>query len=309
MTSACRLDIPVIGGSITVKYKGEDYTIPSGRYRLLLSGVALASVEGTMGAIRDPKSSDHPFIFHSSNKSGLVTLDLATSAKENRLQVEIIDLGPGQEIPYLEEDMLPRISTKVLAHLKQTDSIQWDIAQVNNTRPPSGSTVLVPERFRFACYAPTTGSYTILSIFIHFNGGYGGTGHALQEQWTTQWSGARYGVPPIPDSKELPGPYTASIIFNNSWMKDLVRKTAERAGMKIEEVPRKRDNSWAVKWKILTRKKYKVAKTEATGAQWPYSFYKVWPAEVDLDAESSEPFYLTIGQNVCPVLCVIRVAV
>jgi len=305
MTSSCQLDIPVIGGKVVVKDRNMEVAILNGRYFLHLSGIALASVNGTNGASRDPKPSTQPFVFNSPNTTGAVTLDLETSASVNRLQVEIrVDSNSGNRIPLIESQ-LANLEKKTVTYFKQDgSSIYWDLAQVNNNRPSSGTTLLVPKDFRFACYAPesVTSSYTILSIFIHLEGNVQtGTQDMLQEKWSVQWSKpdaqsqTSYGVPPIPDK------YTASVIFNNKLITSLVKKTVESKGMKIEEVARTSNDTFSVKFKVRTGTVYKVDRLRQTGVSWPYSVYIVDGVTVDLDklSEPNGAVYLAIGQNVC----------
>src|SRR5262249_44146493 len=97
------------------------------------------------------------------------------------------------------DGQLGNLAEKILAFFKQSpSSIHWDLAQINNYLPPSVSTQLVPNFFRFAVYAPSAGSnYTILSIFIHLRDRtHGGTEDQLQANWASQWSNAngKYGV-------------------------------------------------------------------------------------------------------------------
>jgi hypothetical protein len=283
----------VIGGSVKTS---KEWEIDAGVYYLLITGIALASVEGNKDS-RDPKSSDEPFVFDTPNTTGAVTLDLDTSASKKWLKVEL--KGYREDISLID-DNLGNLSGRIQTFFESSsNSIHWDLAQVNNSRPSTGTTQLVPKSFRFATYSPSEGSdYSILSIFIHLEGrSHGGTEDQLQSHWTTQWS--NYKVPPIPES------YTASIIFNNAWMTDLVKEVVEKAGMKIKEIPKTSDDTWSVKWQILTGKEYKIDRISVTGKDWPYSVYTVDPVDaVDLD-NSGNGLYLSIGQNVRSTLRVI----
>ena len=293
MVPACGLTIPVIGGSVT--NPKMNWTIDAGVYYLHITGIALASVKGNEIS-RDPKPSDQPFVFDSPNTTGAVTLDLDTAASKKWLK---IDLKGHQELIPLIDNNLGNLNGKILTFFEtSSNSIHWDLAQVNNSRPSTGSTQLVPEFFRFATYSPSEESdYTILSIFIHVSDHtHGGIEDQLQSRWTTQWS--EYKVPPIPES------YTASIIFNNAWMKDMVKKSVENAGMKIEEIPKTTDDKWGLKWKILTHMTYNVKRFSESGSQWPYSRFSVEAVSVDLD-NRAEGLYLSIGQNVRSMLRVI----
>jgi len=75
MVPTCQLEIPITGGLVKVPQKNIEQAIGAGRYRLVISGIALASVNCTEGASRDPKPSHEPFVFNSSDTTGAVTLD------------------------------------------------------------------------------------------------------------------------------------------------------------------------------------------------------------------------------------------
>jgi len=242
-TPTCELEIPVVGGS--VKNPKKDWTISAGVYRLVISGIALASVNGTKGASRNPKPSHQSFVFDSPDTTGAVTLDLETSASREWLKVELKRPGDKSGLPLIDTQ-LGNLEKKILTFFETPpQSIQWDLAQINNSRPSAGSTQLVPERFRFAVYTPDDDQdYTILSLFIHIKDRvHGRTEDKLQENWGSKWSKAGYGVPPIPQS------YTASVIFNNAWIKDSVETSVLRnQGLKIEAIPKTSSDTWGLKW-------------------------------------------------------------
>jgi len=305
MTSSCQLEIPIIGGIAVVKEKDIDVAIPDGRYTLHLAGIALASVNGTKGASRNPRPSDQPFVFNSPNTTGAVSLDLQTSAEGNRLAAKIsVNDKVGTRIP-LVEGQLGNLHEKIVAYFgKNGSSIHLDLAQVNNDRPSTGTTKRVPKVFRFACYIPDDGkvAYTVLSIFIQLDGNeQSGTQEKLQDKWSVQWSKPdeqspeSYGVPPIP------GTHTASVIFNHKMIRTLVEDAIKAKGMKIEEISKTPEDTFSVKWKVHTGITYKVDRVSHTGEDWPYSIYGVDGATVHLD-QLSEPngaLYLALGQNVC----------
>ncbi|KAM6497702.1 hypothetical protein JOM56_005650 [Amanita muscaria] len=297
MVPACRLEIPVTGGSVKVLETGGQSSINAYRYRLVLSGISLGTVNGTKGASRDPKPSRDPFVFNSSDTTGAVTLDLVTSASKDWLKVELE--GPDDDSFPLIDGQLGNLEKEILDFFRSSsDKIHWDLAQVNNNKLTSNrSTQLVPERFRFATYSPAEAdsTYTILSLFIHIVGHpHRGTGDELQSHWTAKWSKnpANYGVPPIPDSNSEK--YTASVIFDNTWIQDLVKDSGGTGVMEIEEVEKTKNDTWGLKWKVLTGKKFEMKEIYETEDKTLYRIYNAVSLDLDKDPHV---LYMTIGQN------------
>ncbi|KIL60137.1 hypothetical protein M378DRAFT_952949 [Amanita muscaria Koide BX008] len=288
MVPACQLEIPVTGGLVKVPQKKIEQTIGAGRYRLVISGIALASVNCTEGASRDPKLGCEPFVFNSADTTGAVTLDLDTSASKDWLKVEL--KGPNDDqYPFIDEELGP-LEKNILTFLETPPhSIHWDLARVNNSFPSNGGTQFVPKRFRFAVYSPTASSpYTILSLFIHIDGRvHGGVEDRLQQNWTAKWSKDNYDVPPIPH------PYTASVIFNNEVINELVESSLYSKGLKFEEVEKTPGDTWGLKWKILTGKKFEIVESTETRDNILYS---IEGASVDLDKEA-KALFMTLGQD------------
>lgn len=219
-----------------------------------------------------------------------MTLDIDTSASQEWLKVEIKGSGLWQI-----DDEIGNLREKILTFFKTPPrSIYWDLAPVHNYEPSSPtSKLLVPKSFRFAGFGARGASDSGLSIFIHLEGGdHGGEEDEVQSHWTSQWS--KYKVPPIPQS------YTASIIFNNEWIKSLAEKAIEVKGMEIEVVPKTDKDTWGLKWMIKTGKKFKIDKLFVTHDETLYRIEKA--VEVDLDEEGHR-LSMTIGQNVRPTLC------
>jgi hypothetical protein len=303
------LKIPIIDGSVTGPNKV--WPINLGVYQLLMSGIALASVNGTEGASRSPKSSHEPFVFDSPDTTGTVTLDLDTSASKEWLKVELEGPGGGSGGIPLIDTQLGNLEKKILTFFETSPhSIHWDLAQVNNSRPEhSGSTQLVPESFRFAAYAPSEGEdYTILSLFIHLDGRtHYGAEDQLQGNWTSQWSHLHYGVPPIPQ------PYTASLIFSNKLFMDLIRAAAKSSDLTMNETSDTSSNSWPLKFNILTHKKFemepKLGPLPSSGFPPIPGSWSIGMVSVDLDTKSTKGLTMTIGKNVHSVLHVICVHV
>lgn len=287
---ACQLKIPVIGGSVTItKDNGFiEKPIPGDKYNLNISGIELCSVTGTVGAPRDPKPSYEPFVFNSPNTTGAVSIDIETSAHHKWLKVQI----DGNAIPQIDEQR-GNLNEKITTFFEsEGHSIHWDLAQVNNKLPSDNSTQLVPKKFRFAVYSVDDHSaYTILSLFIYV-GHYTGTDDKLQDNWSSQWSGNHYNVPPIPQS------YTASIIFNQALISDYIKDSIKSGGMTVDtEYGKTSSDKWGLKYKVHTGKKFEVKEVFVTEDGMIYRIEK--PTTVDFDKdESVKGLYVIIGQNV-----------
>jgi hypothetical protein len=288
---ACEVKIDVVGGSIKIT-KGQGLTekpIPGDKYHLRISGIELCSVTGTVGAARDPKPSYEPFVFNSPNTTGAVSIDIETSAHHKWLKVEI----EGNAITQIDEQR-GNLNEKITTFFESTGhSIHWDLAHVNNHLPSDNSTQLVPQKFRFAVYSVDDHSpYTILSLFIYV-GHYTGTDDKLQDNWSSQWSGDHYNVPPIPQ------PYTASIIFNHALIGDCITNSIKSGGMEVaQEYGKTSDDKWGLKYKVRTGKKFEVKEVFVTKDGMLYRIEK--PTTVDFDKdESVKGLYVIIGQNVC----------
>ncbi|KAG6819308.1 hypothetical protein H0H93_013134, partial [Arthromyces matolae] len=288
---ACRLEIRVRGGSVVTD--GDTTTridIPKDRYRLLLSGIALNSIDGTS---RTPTPGNKPFIFGSTGATGVVSLDIKTSLDREWLKIELDGTSDNPII----DDHKPDINDKIRTFLSTSPtSIHWDLAQVNNSTSSNVNGAqqlnLAPQSFRFAAASinDDTGAYSILSIFIEVKDGVaGGKQDDLQANWTSQWSKSKgYGVPPIPDS------YTASIIFNNALISNLVSKAISSPTSIDKEVPKTSTDTWGIKWKLKTGQKFHIDEMFETHDHTLYRLEK----EVDVDLDSADhQLTLTIGQN------------
>ncbi|KAG6811199.1 hypothetical protein H0H92_008561 [Tricholoma furcatifolium] len=287
---ACSLKIGVRGGSVITD--GDPTTrvdIPQGRYRLLLSGIALNSIDGA----RNPTPGNKAFVFGSANTTGVVSLDIKTSLDREWLK---IDLEGTSDNPIID-DQKPAIKDKIHSFLLTSpNSIHWDLAQVNNSTPSKVNGTqqldLVPESFRFAAASVSeeTGAYTILSIFIQIKDGLaGGKQDDLQPNWTTQWSKSKgYGVPPIPDQ------YTASIIFNNALIDKLAQKAISSPVSIYQDVPKTSSDTWGIKWILKTGQKFHMDEIFET---MDHTLYRI-EKEVNVDLDSADHrLTLTIGQN------------
>ena len=283
---ACSVTIPIIGGS--VKTTEIDEPINSNVYSILVSEIPLATANGTVGASRNPQDSDKPFIFPSSNTTGVVTLNLGVADAPIVVDILIADVDKSKRIGWIDNQK-DNLGGKIKTYLKDPHSggsIRWDLAQANNNLPPRNETSLVPKLFRFAIQAATRSKEadTILSLFIQTDTTQRGQEKELQSHWSAKWSD--YGVPPIPSSES----YTASVIFNNEMILGLMGKSSKE--FTIKKAPSQ--PTGGLKLTVLTHKSFHIK-----GENTIDTYYHATRSSVNesLDDES-KALHITLGQHV-----------
>ncbi|KAF8817288.1 hypothetical protein BYT27DRAFT_7153443 [Phlegmacium glaucopus] len=284
---SCSVKIPITGG--TVKGKNEKiFTINPDVYTLLVSAVPLASANGTVGAERNPKDSDQPFIFSSPATTGIVTLNLGTAADTITVELQIVPEGPGHpEHVFLIDDEKGNLADRIKTQLRDPHiggKITWDLGHVNNNLPSNNAdNSLVPKSFRFAVYAADNKAETVLSLFIQTDDSLYGQIKVLQEDWISQWI-KKYQVSPIAST------YTASIIFNNRTITSLMNKSVQ--GMTIQKSPDQPTGD-GLKLTVRTHKKYIIEGKDNITRSFREIRSKV---NENLDDEE-KALHITIGQN------------
>lgn len=228
--ATCSLTMPVDGGF--VKTPTKEWAINAGVYSIVISGISLATVDGSEGSTRIPLSQEKPFVFPTTGPAtGVVTLDLKTSAASIVVKVLV---SPNPEPPHVKiiDAQLGNLQQKILEFFqdpKTATSIRYDLARVNSSKPPEGSTVLVPKSFKFAIYASEEHPQTVLSLFIQTDDVQHGEQY-VQVGWLEQWL-VRYKVPPIPST------HSASIVFNNRLMYDsMIRPAIAKRSFEVERI-------------------------------------------------------------------------
>ena len=293
---SCSVNIPIIGGKVTKK--GKEFTVNPDIYTLLVSGIPLASANGTVGAQRNPQHSDKAFTFSSPNTTGVVTLNLGTAARAVKVDLQIApEVTNGPKHVFLIDNEQGNLGKKVEIHLQDPHiggKITWDFGHINNNLKPDNPKLnnpkldnpLIPKSFRFAIYASDKAE-TVLSLFIQTDGSQKveyGRNKQLQAGWIEQWD-VKYNVSPIAS------PYSASVIFNNRLIIGFIENNSTNMTIKKSS---DQPTTGGFKFTVLTHKKYHV-----DGKDEKSLYSKDYRSKVDEDLDDeSKALHITIGQNV-----------
>ena len=284
----CSVNIPIIGGTVKGE-NGKIFTINPDIYTLIVSAIPLASANGTVGAERNPQDSDQPFIFSTPNTTGIVTVNIGTTADTIAVKIQIAPEDPGcPEHVFLIDDEKWGLAEKIKTQLRDPQiggRIIWDLVYINNDfHSDNADNSLIPKSFRFAIYASDNKMETVLSLFIQTDDTQYGKIEALQADWIAQWD-EKYKVTPIAS------PYTTSVIFNNRIIISFMDKSVQE--MTIQKCP-DQPTGGGLKLTVLTDQIYYIDGMKNSELYHKEARWVVW---TNLDEEPNA-LHITVGQNV-----------